>query len=143
MIKDIHATVEKLKSLPGTSSAGRALEDFLRAGRLRLLEHYFWNGPKHFPELPGDIRAELSSADISLLKGDANFRRLIEDRSWPFAVNLEDLTPWFPGTYAVLRTLKSEAAADIPEALSQRMNRKDPAWLTNGRWGYIRLVVKA
>jgi hypothetical protein len=143
MIKDVSATVEKLKSLPGASRAGQRLEDFLRAGRLRLLDHYFWNGPKHFPDLPEDIREELSSADITLLKGDANFRRLIEDRSWPFAANLAELTPWFPGTYAVLRTLKSEVAADIPEALSQKMYREDPAWLTNGRWGCVRLVVNS
>jgi uncharacterized protein with ATP-grasp and redox domains len=140
MIKDIRITAEKLKSLAPAAGTGSGIETFLERGRLRLADHYFWNGPRHFPAMPEDIRRDIAGADLTLLKGDANFRRMTEDRHWPFSVNLETLTSWFPGDFAILRTVKSETAADIPEELSARVKRQDPGWLTNGRWGLIRLV---
>ncbi|MDR1933582.1 MAG: protein-glutamate O-methyltransferase family protein [Spirochaetales bacterium] len=142
MIKDIRGAAAKLGSVRFSARIGEDLQRFLCGGRLRLADHYFWNGPKHFPKMPQEIREDLAGADVTLLKGDANFRRMIEDRSWPFSVNLETLTGWFPGNYAILRTLKSEAATDIPGGLSARMDAQDPGWLTNGRWGFIRRVFR-
>ncbi|MDR2588565.1 MAG: protein-glutamate O-methyltransferase family protein [Spirochaetales bacterium] len=140
MPKDIAFAIAAMKKFSVFRKTGEALEEFLASGRLKVLEHYFWNGPKHFPEMPPRLREELCASDICILKGDANFRRLIEDRAWPFDTDLSLLTSWFPGNFAVLRTLKSEVAADIPPELSARLNREDPSWLTNGRWGYVRLV---
>ncbi|MDR3200566.1 MAG: protein-glutamate O-methyltransferase family protein [Spirochaetales bacterium] len=142
MIKDILSTAARLASRPHSARIGLDIQEFLAGGRLRLTDHYFWNGPKHFPEMPQEIKAELAGADVTLLKGDANFRRMIEDRSWPFSVNLEEITGWFPGSYAILRTFKSEVAADISEELCARMNEQDPGWLTDGRWGCVRLVAR-
>jgi uncharacterized protein with ATP-grasp and redox domains len=141
LVKDLRATATKLKDLPPAGRIGEDLEAFLAEGRLLAKDHYFWNGPKHFPAMPAGLRAVLAGADLVLLKGDANFRRIIEDRRWPFSVNLETLGSWFPADFAVLRTLKSEVAADIPGGIASRMDREHPGWLTDGRWGYVRLVL--
>jgi uncharacterized protein with ATP-grasp and redox domains len=138
--KDIYKTAAKLKSRPSLKSIGTDIETFIAQGRLRPADHHFWNGPQHFPDMPEELRQDIARADITLLKGDANFRRMTEDRHWPLSTNLEKLTSWFPGTYAILRTLKSETATDIPEELSSRLTQTDPHWLTNGRWGFVRLV---
>ncbi|MDR1626743.1 MAG: protein-glutamate O-methyltransferase family protein [Spirochaetia bacterium] len=139
-IQDVRITAEKLKSSAAAASTGGEIETFLGQGRLRLADHYFWNGPLHFPAMPEDLRRDLAGSCLTLLKGDANFRRMTEDRRWPFSVRLDGLTSWFPGNHAILRTLKSETASDIPEGLSARMGQEDPGWLTNGRWGLVRLV---
>jgi hypothetical protein len=137
---DIRATIAAMKKSPAASRAGERLEEFVGSGRLRLAEHYFWNGPRHFPDMPDELRAVIAEADLTLLKGDVNFRRLVEDRAWPFHTDLASLTDWFPGTFAVLRTLKSEVAADIPPELVRSVQGQDSAWLSNGRWSYVRLV---
>ncbi|MCL1817599.1 MAG: damage-control phosphatase ARMT1 family protein [Spirochaetaceae bacterium] len=140
LVKDVLNTAAMLRSLPASRGMGEDLEGFLASGRLLCRDHYFWNGPKHFPDMPESLRAELGGADIVLLKGDANFRRMTEDRRWPVSVNLEELTGWFPADFAILRTFKSEVAADIPGELAARMDKENPGWLTDGRWGCARLV---
>jgi hypothetical protein len=72
-----------------------------------------------------------------LLKGDANYRRLVGDRRWPAATPMEALTDYFPAPFAVLRTLKSEIVVDVPS--ERGLDREDPDWRTNGRRGIIRL----
>ena len=139
-VRDVEETIRALKNTPACRDIGAGLEDYIASGRLLLRDHFFWNGPLHFPDLPADIRADLAESDLTIFKGDANFRRLIEDRAWPYDTALERLVSWFPGSLAVLRTLKSEVAADIPPELSERLFAEDPDWLTDGRWGVVRVV---
>jgi hypothetical protein len=138
--KDVADTVRRLGGPGPSGPIGGDLAAFLQAGRLIIKEHHFWNGPKHFTCFPRDIASDLAESDLVLIKGDANYRRLLEDRKWPFDTNMADIASWFPGSFAVLRTLKCEVAADIPRERADRLYAEDPEWLTNGHWGIIRLV---
>jgi hypothetical protein len=73
-----------------------------------------------------------------LIKGDANYRRLVGDRRWPVSTPMEGLTGYFPAPFAVLRTMKSEIVVDLSEAQVLRLDGEDAEWRTNGRRGIVR-----
>jgi hypothetical protein len=122
------------------AAAGGLLADSLAAGRLQIRDHWFWNGPRFFRDLPADLRSQLSACDLALIKGDANYRRLVGDRRWPASTPMEGLTGYFPAPFAVLRTMKSEIVVDLGEDQVQRLDGEDPQWRVNGRRGILRLV---
>jgi hypothetical protein len=140
---DIEATIQALSDAadPQVGAAGQLLGRFLAEGRLRIRDHWFWNGPRFFRDLPADLRAELGAADLVLIKGDANYRRLVGDRHWPPSSSLESLTTHFPAPLAALRTMKSEIVVDLSEDQVERLESEDPEWRTNGRRGLVRLVL--
>ncbi len=138
--KDVLETIHRLGRNDVYSSWGRSLKRFLDSGMLEVRSHYFWNGPCHFPALPEDLKEEFSRSDLVIFKGDANYRRLLEDRKWTFSARLEDLLSWFPTDLAVLRTLKSEILVGLSDEKAQEMFTKDPNWLINGKWGIVQLV---
>ncbi len=82
----------------------------------------------------------VGAAGLVLIKGDANYRRLVGDRHWPPSTPLESLTGYFPAPLAVLRTMKSEIVVDLSEAQVEGLQKEDPEWRTNGRRGLVRLV---
>jgi hypothetical protein len=141
MGKDVRATITAFSSDgdPRLARIGSRLEGALTAGRLAIRGHWFWNSPLHFPRMPADIREPMSAADIVVVKGDANYRRLLEDRKWPTCSRMEEIAGYFPSAFACLRTMKSEIVVDVPRERAARLGAEDPAWLTNGRRGLVRL----
>lgn len=116
------------------------LQAHLDAGTLQLHDHVFWTTPLVFWDMPEALRAELRVAALVFIKGDVNYRRLVGDRHWPFTVPLEDLVQQFPAPLAVLRTIKSELVVGLRPGQAQATARRDPHWLTDGRWGVIQFV---
>jgi hypothetical protein len=138
---DVQVTIQALAGSAAreVGAAGKVLADSLAGGRLQIRDHWFWNGPRFFQDLPADLRSQLAACDLALIKGDANYRRLVGDRHWPASTPLEGLTGYFPAPFAVLRTMKSEIVVDLSEAQVLRLDGEDPEWRTNGRRGMVRL----
>ncbi len=141
------ATVEDLRGTqaaladdpdPALSAAGLLLGRAEGEGRLAVREHWFWSSPLHFTRMPADLAGALAAADLVVLKGDANYRRLLEDRRWEKSRSMDEIAAWFPAPLACLRTLKSEIVVDVPPATEARLATEDPQWLTNGRRGIVR-----
>jgi len=122
------------------SAVGERLHGALRSGHLRVLDHWFWNSPLHFTAFPEDVRTDLARSDILVVKGDANYRRTLEDRKWDTWLSLDDLASYFPAPFLVLRTMKSELVVDVPAEEARRLSRVDPSWMVNGKRGIIRHV---
>ncbi|MBN1835920.1 MAG: protein-glutamate O-methyltransferase family protein [Spirochaetales bacterium] len=141
MAKEVHATVAALAghSEASTRRAGNDLRDALRAGSLVVMPHWFWNGPLMYSDWPEEIRRGLEGLDLALFKGDVNYRRLLGDRRWDPQTPMEELTRYVPCPFAVLRTLKSEVAADLPRQVVDALSAEDPQWSVSGRYGLIRL----
>ena len=141
---DIRATIQALSEAAAVPlrAAGDLLGRLLAEGRLRIRDHWFWNGPRFFHDMPPDLRAELRAAELVLIKGDANYRRLVGDRHWPASTALESLTGYFPAPFAALRTMKSEIVVDLNEVQLEHLQREDPEWRTNGRRGLVRLIAR-
>ena len=142
MIKDIHHTI---KVLTGNSDKEVQLlasrwEGYIKSDRLHLCEDLFWTSPLAFWEMPDALRQKLADADLIFIKGDANYRRLLGDRHWPFTTPFEDIVSYFPAPMVALRTLKAELASGLQSKQIETLNSEDSHWLTNGRWGVIQFA---
>jgi hypothetical protein len=139
---DVRTAIQALAGSPAAPvrQAGLGLLREMNEGRLALREHWFWNGPLFFCEMPVELRRDLAASDLVLIKGDANYRRLVSDRKWPHTTRMEALTRYFPAPLAVLRTLKSELVIDLDPGQAERLDLEDPEWRTNGRRGIVRVV---
>ena len=118
---------------------GGRLQDHLDAGRITVDDPFFWTSPLPLWQMPTDIEAEMRNADLVILKGDANYRRLLGDRRWPYDTPLSDATGYVPTPTLALRTLKSEVAAGLDPSDIERAASASPDWDTAGEWGMIQL----
>jgi uncharacterized protein with ATP-grasp and redox domains len=109
-------------------------------GRLQLHDHPFWTSPLALWEMPADLRADLAQSHLIISKGDANDRRLLGDRHWPFTTPISAIMCYAPAHLLALRTLKAEVASGLTEAQVGQLNAKDARWMVNGRWGVIQFV---
>ncbi len=141
MIKDVLYTIEFLAaySHEHVTSFAKRLQENIASGRLVLCEDYFWTSPLAFWEIPDTLKSELSAANLIVIKGDANYRRLLGDRHWDFTTNFADIVSYLPVPIVALRTLKSEVVAGIKPEVVEEVAKSDSAWLTNGQWGVIQL----
>jgi hypothetical protein len=152
MPEDIHRLVEMMLSLesihpeicspPGLHSLGEHIHSYLKTKQLILKEDPFWTSPYMFDQMPAPLLTELKESDLVILKGDVNYRRLLGDRHWPHTTQLEEITGYFPATFAILRTLKSEIIVGLEEGQSDILTSMDPGWLINGKRGIIQFIKK-
>jgi uncharacterized protein with ATP-grasp and redox domains len=141
-IQDVHDTLEVLAA-DGDRDVqllAHRLQDHIAQGRLCLRETLFWTAPLVFWEMPEELKRELSQSNLILAKGDANYRRCLGDRKWPFTTSFQDIVCYFPAPFVALRTLKSELASGLQLDQVETLNHEDPQWLTNGQWGVIQFV---
>lgn len=142
MIKDVHDTTEFLTATnqqPVTSFAQR-LKEHIASGQLILSEDYFWTSPLAFWEIPDTLKNEIAKANLLIVKGDANYRRLLGDRHWHFTDSIADIVCYLSTPMVALRTLKSEVAVGLQSEVVEKVAKSDPDWLTNGQWGVIQFV---
>lgn len=136
---DIEITLDKLAS---ESSPGRRIAAAVRnSGELEVTTHPFWVSPLPFWERPSGLDRALETADLIVIKGDANYRRLIGDSHWdPTTPFSEIVRPSAP--LVALRTSKAETIAGLSAETVGRVTATDPEWQTNGQWGVIQYAPK-
>jgi hypothetical protein len=115
------------------------LHDLILGDRLKLRTDFFWTAPLVFWEMPDRLRQDLAQADLIVLKGDANYRRLLGDRYWSFTTAIADIACYVPAPLVALRMLKSEVLAGVPVEAIERASQ-EAEWLTSGSWGVIQAV---
>ena len=120
---------------------GQRLRAWVEGGHLRLATDPFWTGFLMFRDMPSHLRGELAQAALVVVKGDVNYRRLLDDRHWPLTTRMEDVTAYFPAPFVTLRTLKGEIMVGLEPGQAERLFAEDPAWLINGKRGVIQLVI--
>ncbi len=113
------------------------LRSHLARGRLRMYTHWFYATSLFYFQLPDDLYATLAEADLVILKGDVNYRRLLGDAHWPPTTPFERITTYFPTSLVALRTLKGELIAGLPAGVAERLTQEEPDWMVNGRRGLI------
>ena len=142
MIKDVAASIDALsrESSSALRAIGQRLAGQMKRGRLVLTGHPFWSSCLFFTQFPDELRGQLAQADMLVLKGDANYRRLVQDRHWPATTHLADITAYMPAPFLVMRTLKSEVMVDLPPGRAAVLTAEDPNWLINGERGLVQYV---
>ncbi len=143
-IEDIDFVISFLTNDGETTvqNLGRRLQNFIDRDRLSLRDNWFWNAPLFFWEFPENLHQILSTSDFILLKGDANYRRLVGDSHWEFTTSFSDITRYFPATFATLRTLKSELVVGLTSETVEAIAAEDPDWLIDGNWGVAMFQLK-
>jgi hypothetical protein len=76
----------------------------------------------------------------SLLKGDANYRRVLGDCPWPFDAPFGDVASEFPAPLCCLRTLKAELGCGMAPPKTAAAAAADATWLVDGKWGVVQLA---
>lgn len=133
--------MDGLKALPAggqhAAALARRLADALAAGRLRLSSHWAYATSLFYFELPADLHVQLAAADLVLVKGDANYRRLLGDAHWPPTTPFAQAVSYFPTALVALRTLKAELIVGLRPGQAEALAAADRDWLVNGRRGVI------
>ncbi|MEM2939215.1 MAG: damage-control phosphatase ARMT1 family protein, partial [Candidatus Bathyarchaeia archaeon] len=139
MPQDFYKTIKAFIESPSQSLShlGRRICEGLINGTIKLSDDWFWASPYHFSQMPKNLQDELSHMDIVILKGDVNYRRLLEDRHWPYTTPITKIIYYFPTSLLILRTLKGEIIVGLKEGQAEEIQIRDPEWLINGRRGII------
>jgi uncharacterized protein with ATP-grasp and redox domains len=121
----------------GCAALAHRLREYLRNRRLRLLTHWHYATSLFYFQLPEDLLRTLAGSDLVIVKGDANYRRLLGDAHWPPTASFAAVTNYFPAALVALRTLKAEIIVGLQPGQAERLQTEDPAWLVNGQRGII------
>jgi hypothetical protein len=140
--RDVWRLVERMRERGGDARklAERLVAGF-EANRLGLAPDPFWSGPRFLWEAPKHLRDELGSATVVVLKGDANYRRLVGDAPWPPSTPFEAASGYVPVPLVCLRTMKSDAVLGLPAGLGERLDATEPRWRIDGRRGVAQTYV--
>src|SRR5690606_36206605 len=138
-VRDLIGHLEIMRSFrsgPLSQFADR-LESHRQSHRIRLLEHPFWNSPCYFTELSPAIKQSFSDGSVLVFNGDANYRRLVEDREWRYTTPLDNMLDYLGHACFSIRTLNSEIVLGLHESQINSLVNTDKDWLTNGKYGLI------
>jgi hypothetical protein len=142
MPADARRTLDLLKAVPdpGLQALRARLDEELSDGRLVFDSDPFWTSWFMFRDMPAHLKQHLAAAGLVLVKGDVNYRRLLDDRHWPPTTRMEAVCAYFPAPFVALRTLKGEILVGLQPGQAQALQAEDPTWLINGKRGVIQLV---
>ena len=106
--------------------------------RITIIVDNFYTSPCEFLRAPLSLKEIYARSCVIILKGDANYRRMLLDRyfapDFPFGLlcRLTTTTPVFS-----IRTCKSPVAVGIPLDVVEQARQRDVNWCTNGTCGTI------
>lgn len=125
----------------------RALADRLRAafdvGRLVVAPDPFWSGPRFLWEAPRHLTSALRDATIVVLKGDANYRRLVGDALWPPGAPFSQAASYMRVPLVCARTMKSDSVLGLPAGLADELDADEASktWRIDGKRGVVQAFV--
>ncbi len=143
MIVDVEKSVAFLEAdhHQDIRAFGARLRAHLQSGRLLLADHLFWTSSWDAWQMPQQLRDELSPSRLIISKGDANYRRLLGDRHWPFTTPFADIVSYFPAPLVALRTMKSPIATGLRAERVQELDQNSSDWVQSGQYGVIQFAM--
>ena len=137
--EDVVQTIDFLEAdlHPELNRFGRRLKNYLKSDRLGLCDDAFWTSPLAAWDMPESLYEDLDKSNLVIVKGDANYRRLLGDLQWDATTSFADILSYFPAPIAALRTLKSDVIVGLSNEQISSLNEADPNWKTNGTRGII------
>jgi uncharacterized protein with ATP-grasp and redox domains len=136
--RDVWRLVERMRAAGGDSGRlSHTIEAQFEAGRLALAPHPFWSGPRFLWDAPEPLRRTLDGASLVVVKGDANYRRVVGDAMWPPSARFGEACGYLQAPAVCLRTMKSDPVLGLPDGLAERLDASEPRWRVDGRRGVI------
>ncbi len=140
--RDVLDTVDFLGTVedPCVRELSHRMQGYLSGQTLCMRQDYYWTSPLSGWDMPSALHQELSQSNLIVSKGDANYRRWLGDRRWPFTTPLEQVLSYLPAPLLALRVLKSEVAIGLQPGQPEKLHQIDPHWLFDGRYGIIQFI---
>jgi hypothetical protein len=114
------------------------ITNWTKSGVINVEAPPFLTTSRSFREMPEALKKQLGGHDITILKGDVNYRRLVGDRHWDPTTPLEGAAGYFFTTFISLRTLKSELIVGMSaEKMKTLEAQAEEDWLINGKRGMV------
>lgn len=88
-------------------------------------------------EMPLSLVQLLQQQDFVVTKGDANYRRLVGDRHWPYDTEKEVVLDYYPCPIMMLRTLKSNVNIGVSKEKQEEAKQFHSSWDVSGKVGVI------
>lgn len=123
--------------------------DYLNSGKIKVETNDFWTSPRTFNELKeadSDLYKELTKSSLIIVKGDLNYRRLVEDKNWNYDESFMKLTENVFGDVPILapRVIKSDVLVGVSSAMyhlaksTESVNSSiENSFKANGKWAVI------
>lgn len=123
--------------------------DYLNSGKIKVETNDFWTSPRTFNELKeadSDLYKELTKSSLIIVKGDLNYRRLVEDKNWNYDESFIKLTENVFGDVPILapRVIKSDVLVGVSSAMyhlaksTESVNSSiENSFKANGKWAVI------
>ena len=122
---------------------GLRLQTALLEGSIQIETPPFLTTGRMYRQLPDDLITLLRDSDLTILKGEVNYRRLVGDRHWEPTTPIGRAAVYFPSTFLSLRTIKAEMILGLTQAQIGRLEREAaPGWMISGDWGLITFLKK-
>ena len=118
---------------------GSELSSFVAEGKFKFVEDLFWCQPTAFWDMPPHIQQRLAGSNLCIVKGDANYRRLLGEREWPMDTSAKDILSYWPVPVCALRTFKAEIGCGVSPQNQDRAQKDDPRWQVSGRFGVVQV----
>ncbi|MGW0555992.1 damage-control phosphatase ARMT1 family protein [Streptomyces sp. NPDC002926] len=137
---DVLDCLARMSTAPGQASEiAERLRQAVSGGRLVLRSHPFACAPFPYPDMPVGLGEDFASAAVTVMKGDLNYRRLVGDRHWPATTPFAEVTAYFPGPVAALRTLKSDVITGLAPHTQAELETTGSAWRTSGTHALVQV----
>lgn len=136
IVADVLNFLKLLRARSGDRDAqrlGQELESLLEQGRLRLAPDAWWNSSNFLYALPLRLQLQFAPARLAIIKGDANYRRMVLDTVWSADLPLRAVAGHFPCPLLALRTMKSDPVVGLAPGQAQRLDDVDADWRVNGK----------
>eukprot|EP00522_Entomoneis_paludosa_P011142 CAMPEP_0172442402 /NCGR_PEP_ID=MMETSP1065-20121228/2837_1 /TAXON_ID=265537 /ORGANISM="Amphiprora paludosa, Strain CCMP125" /LENGTH=438 /DNA_ID=CAMNT_0013192243 /DNA_START=243 /DNA_END=1559 /DNA_ORIENTATION=+ len=142
--KDLVETVEYYCALdsekfPAAQAAGLKWKGYLESGQWKCVEDPFWVQGLPMWKMHSPLYNDLKErCDLAIVKGDANYRRLLGDLDWELSSPFDKVVgAYFPCPVCALRTLKAEIGCGMAPEQTERAAKADDSWMVNGRFGVV------
>lgn len=145
MVRDYNHVIERLagSDVQSNQELASRLEKRRRAGEIILETPPFFTTGRDYRQLPKALKADIGSHDLTILKGDVNFRRLVGDRHWDPTTPFGRAAGYFPTRALSLRTMKAELVVGLSSDLVQQLaTEAESDWMINGKRGMIMYLDK-
>ena len=98
----------------------KKISRYIEEGKIVIRPNMFWNMPNDFKNYYSLFRKIVGISDLVVLKGDLNFRRLVEDKDWDSELKLNKAVSYFKYPMLILRTIKSSSLVGIAKNKEER-----------------------
>jgi uncharacterized protein with ATP-grasp and redox domains len=140
-LDDLLHFLSEYESLSSLTELVGKINMYVDGKHVRLSSSLIWEQPVHFYKKEFGLDDLFENSDFIVLKGDANYRRILGDKNIPFTTSTSILDGVYSKSIVALRTLKSEIVIGISEDIFSQIYGFSKDWYINGTNGVIFYVL--